>query len=45
MTRKTYTGFIENLNNNQIFVFGSNNQGRHGNKTAKIVLDKYSAIY
>ena len=45
MTRKTYTGFIENLNNNQIFVFGSNTQGRHGSGTAKIALNNYGAIY
>lgn len=45
ITRKTYNGFIENLNIDQIFVFGSNNQGKHGNGTAKIALDKYGAIY
>lgn len=42
---KTYTGYIEELNPNQIFVFGSNTQGRHGAGTAKLCLNKYGAIY
>lgn len=42
---KTYTGFIKELKENQIFVFGSNTQGRHGKGTAKLCLDKYGAIY
>lgn len=42
---KTYTGYIEELNPNQIFVFGSNTQGRHGVGTAKLCLNKYGAIY
>lgn len=37
---KTYTGYIEELNPNQIFVFGSNTQGRHGAGTAKLCLNK-----
>lgn len=44
-TMKTYTGFIKELKENQIFVFGSNTQGRHGKGTAKLCLDKYGAIY
>lgn len=45
MNRKTYTGFINNLSSNQIFVFGSNPEGRHGKGVAKIALDKYNATY
>ena len=45
MDRKTYTGFINNLSSNQIFVFGSNPEGRHGKGVAKIALTKYQAIY
>jgi len=41
---KTFNGFINNLKNNQIFVFGSNPQGRHGKGTAKLAL-KFGAIY
>lgn len=33
--RKTYKGLIRSLSNNQIFVFGSNTQGRHGAGAAK----------
>ena len=40
---KTYKGLIEKLEPNQIFVFGSNTQGRHGKGTAKLCLDKYGA--
>lgn len=40
---KTYTGLIENLPENGIFVFGANTQGIHGAGTAKIVLEKYGA--
>lgn len=42
---KTYTGLIKDLKDNQIFVFGSNTQGRHGAGTAKLCLQKYGAIY
>lgn len=42
---KTYTGYINNLNKNQIFVFGSNTQGHHGAGTAALCLNKYGAIY
>lgn len=42
--RKTYTGLIKNLKDNEIFVFGSNPEGRHGGGTAKIALNKYGAI-
>ena len=42
---KTYSGYIEKLEPNQIFVFGSNTEGRHGAGTAKLCMDKYGAIY
>lgn len=42
---KTYTGKITKLNSNQIFVFGSNTQGRHGAGSAKVARDKFGAIY
>ena len=42
---KTYTGKIYKLNPNQIFVFGSNTQGRHGAGAAKIAVEKFGAIY
>ena len=42
---KTYTGIIEKLEPNQIFVFGSNTEGRHGKGAAKIARDKFGAIY
>lgn len=44
MKRKTYTGLINYLEDDQIFVFGSNPEGRHGGGTAKIALKKYGAI-
>lgn len=43
--RKTYKGIIRSLNKNQIFVFGSNTQGRHGKGAAKIAKEKFGAIY
>lgn len=42
---KTYTGNIRSLKANQIFVFGSNPQGRHGAGTALLALQKYGAVY
>ena len=44
MKRKTYTGLINYLKDNEIFVFGSNPEGRHGGGTAKIALYKYGAV-
>lgn len=42
----TYEGFITELTENQIFVFGSNYpEGRHGLGTAKIAREKYGAQY
>ena len=45
MKRKTFSGLIKNLNDNHIFVFGSNPQGIHGKGTARIALLKFGAIY
>lgn len=42
---KTYKGEIVNLKDNQIFIFGSNPQGRHGMGSAKIAVEKFGAIY
>lgn len=42
---KTYEGNITELNKNQIFVFGSNTQGRHGLGSAKLAREKFGAIY
>lgn len=42
---KTYTGNIKYLKENQIFVFGSNPQGRHGAGTALLALQKFGAKY
>lgn len=43
--RKTYKNYITKLKSNQIFVFGSNTQGRHGKGAAKIAKEKFGAIY
>ena len=43
--RKTYSGFVTYLHNNQIFVFGSNTQGRHGKGAALTARVKFGAIY
>jgi len=42
---KTYTGHIKILKENQIFVFGSNPEGRHGAGAAKFALINCGAIY
>lgn len=44
-SRKTYKGMINSLKDNQIFVFGSNTEGRHGLGAAKTAKDKFGAIY
>lgn len=36
---------ITELKPNEIFVFGSNTQGRHGAGAAKLALNKFGAIY
>ena len=43
--RKTYSGFVTYLHENQIFVFGSNTQGRHGKGAALTAKAKFGAIY
>jgi hypothetical protein len=40
-----YRGKIKYLKSNQIFVFGSNNQGRHGLGSALFAKQKCGAIY
>lgn len=42
---KTYSGNITKLLKNQIFVFGSNTEGRHGQGAAKWALINAGAIY
>ena len=42
---KTYEGKIETLKPNQVFVFGSNPEGRHGLGSAQIAKNKFGAIY
>jgi hypothetical protein len=43
--RKTYSGKVTSLQPNQIFVFGSNPEGRHGAGAAKYAKDNFGAIY
>lgn len=43
--RKTYSGLIKSLKPNEIFVFGSNPEGRHGMGAAAIALRDFGAIY
>jgi hypothetical protein len=43
--RKTYSGKVTSLKSNQIFVFGSNPEGRHGAGAAKYAKDNFGAIY
>ncbi|MCK9616163.1 MAG: hypothetical protein M0R48_11845 [Candidatus Omnitrophica bacterium] len=42
---KTYTGTIENLKDNQIFVFGSNKKGAHGKGAAFFARQNCGAVY
>lgn len=42
---KFYSGMIHSLKDNQVFVFGSNPEGRHGAGTAKVAREKFGAIY
>jgi hypothetical protein len=44
MSKYIYNGLIHKLEDNQIFVFGSNPEGRHGLGAAKVAL-KFGAIY
>jgi len=41
--RKVYDGLITELSQNEIFVFGSNPEGRHGRGAANIALKKFGA--
>lgn len=41
---RTYTGRIDRLSHKQIFVFGSNTEGRHGKGAAKKAM-KFGAVY
>lgn len=43
--RRTYSGKIEKLPENGIFVFGSNTQGRHGKGAALFAKENFGAIY
>jgi len=42
---KTYIGLIEKLEANQIFVFGSNTEGRHGAGAAAVAAKLFGAKY
>lgn len=42
---KTYNGNITNLRENQIFVFGSNKEGRHGKGSALFARQHCGAVY
>ena len=42
---KTYSGTIEKLSDNQIFVFGSNTEGRHGAGAAATAARLFGAKY
>lgn len=42
---KTYSGLINELPPEGVFVFGANTQGRHGAGAAKVAYDKFGAVY
>ena len=42
---KTYKGLIEKLDKNQVFVFGSNTEGRHGAGAAAVAAKLFGAKY
>ena len=44
-THRTYRGLIEEVDVKQIFVFGSNPEGRHGKGAALFAIRKAGAIY
>lgn len=44
-SRKIYEGNINELEPNQIFVFGANLEGRHGKGSALIARQRFGAIY
>lgn len=43
--RKTYSGNVTSLKPNQVFVFGSNPEGKHGKGAAKAAVDNFGAVY
>jgi hypothetical protein len=43
--KKTYKGLIKSLQPHQIFVFGSNTEGRHGKGAALVALKNFGAKY
>lgn len=45
MARYDDNGFIIELDDNEVFIFGSNLAGRHGKGAAKTALNKFGAIY
>ena len=45
MEKRISPKFINELENNEIFVFGSNLEGRHGGGAARIAYDKFGAIW
>lgn len=45
MDRQTYQGTVKQLKTNQIFVFGSNPEGRHGAGAAKTAKLRFGAKY
>lgn len=45
VNRKTYSGQITSLKDNQVFVFGSNTQGRHGKGAALVARNNFGAVY
>ena len=42
---KSYKGNITELKDDQIFVFGSNTEGRHGKGAALFAREKFGAVY
>jgi hypothetical protein len=38
-------GLITDLEDNEVFVFGSNTAGRHGSGAARLALKKFGAVY
>ena len=45
MEKRISPQFINKLENNEIFVFGSNLKGMHGGGVARIAYDKFGAIW
>lgn len=43
--QNSYSGTIKSLESNQVFVFGSNTQGRHGKGAALTAKQKFGAVY